>query len=311
MPKHTFVNNDSEKIRLDIFLTYNLNLSRNKTSFLILNDLVKVNKKLVNKNNFVLKVGDVVELQYEESIFNKVSNEILPFNNKLDIIYEDDDLIIVNKPTNMLSHPTTHNEPDTLLNCLMYHNKKQKVYLAHRLDKDTTGLIVATKNFKALEKIQEQITKRTMKRYYLAIVHYPFNELRAVIDAPIGYLKDHDLKFGVENTKNPKNAITKIYVLDQNKKYALIKCELLTGRTHQIRVHMDFIKHNIVNDPLYGVKGEQRTDYKQFLHAYQLELTHPTTNVPLFFEVKPDEVFMKKLFDVHLDLNQELKGLFE
>ncbi|MDC4163526.1 RluA family pseudouridine synthase [Mycoplasma sp. T363T] len=311
MIKHRFLNENTSKIRLDVFLTYHLNLSRNKTSYLIVNDLVKVNKKPVNKNNFILKEGDVIELEYDEAIFNKSKDEILPFKKKLDIVFEDDDLLIVNKPTNMLSHPTTHNEPDTLLNCLMHHNKKQKVYLAHRLDKDTTGLIVATKNFEALQKIQEQIVKRTMKRYYLAIVHYPFNELRATINAPIGYLKDHDLKFGVENTKNPKDAITKIYVINQNKKYALIKCELLTGRTHQIRVHMDFIKHNIVNDPLYGVKGEQRTDYKQFLHAYQLELTHPSSGVPLFFEVAPDEVFMKKLFDVHLDLNQDLKDLFK
>ncbi|QZX49310.1 RluA family pseudouridine synthase [Mycoplasma sp. E35C] len=310
MPKHKFINEDHEKIRLDVFLTYRLNLSRNKTSYLIVNDLVKVNNKLINKNNFVLKISDVIDVEYDESVFNKTKEEILPFKKELNIVYEDDDLIIVNKPTNMLSHPTTHNEPDTLLNCLMYHNNNNKVYLAHRLDKDTTGLIVATKNFKALEKIQAQISKRTMKRYYLAIVHYPFNELHATINAPIGYLKDHDLKFGVENTKNPKDAITKFYVINQNKKYALIKCELLTGRTHQIRVHMDFIKHNIVNDPLYGIKGEQRTDYKQFLHAYQLELTHPTKNIPLFFEVQPDEVFMKKLFDVHLDLHQELKELF-
>ncbi|WP_027124032.1 RluA family pseudouridine synthase [Mycoplasmoides pirum] len=304
--------------RLDVFLSKHLNLSRTKVSFLILNSCVKINNKIILKNNIPLKVNDLVEAKFNSNIFQSTTNELKPYNLKLDVVYEDEDLIIINKPKNLITHPTTHNNETTLVNALINHlnkfsSKKENnhIYMVHRLDKNTTGLIIAAKNFKALSNLQEQIKSREMKRFYLAIVNYPFNELMGTIDAPIGRINGSDsIKFTVINAKNPKKSITKFYVLDQTNRYALIKCELLTGRTHQIRVHMSFIEHWILNDPLYGIKGQNlNNEYNQYLHAYQLEFIHPTLNKKLFFECNLDQEFNKKLKELNLSIDKSINDI--
>ena len=298
--------NQIEK-RLDVFLSKCLNLSRAKTSFLILNSCVKVNKLIILKNNYSLKCNDLVEVNYDEQIFIKEKTDLEPYNLKLNLFYEDDDLLVINKPKNLIAHPTAHNKTTTLLNAIIHYLKTKNVYMVHRLDKDTTGLILVAKNFFTMTKLQEQIKTREMKRFYLAIVNYPFHEIMGTIDAPIGRIKNSDaIKFSVINVKNPKKSITKFYVLDQNDRYALIKCELLTGRTHQIRVHMEFIEHWILNDPLYGIKGQKLEKHNQYLHAYQLEFSHPRTNKKLFFECPISDQFKMKLTELNLNLEKTI-----
>lgn len=304
----------NNKTRLDVFLTDVLDLSRTKTSYLILNNFVKVNGALVNKNNLILKVGDLIEVDYDDNLFNIKKSEIIPQKMNLQIVYEDDDLIVVNKPKNLITHPTAHEKENTLSNGLLYHinakvNSDKNIFMVHRLDKDTTGLIVAAKNLETLNALQEQIKSREMKRFYLAIVNHPFAETMGTIDAPIGRTKDESISFTVVGAKNAKKSITKFYVLDQSNRYALVKCELQTGRTHQIRVHMEFIEHWILNDPLYGIRGEQPTEYKQFLHAYQLEFTHPRTKNKIFLECKIDDIFNAKLNELGLQIEKRIDDL--
>lgn len=309
MYSHSFIVDENEK-RLDIFLTKILMLSRTKISFLILNGYVKINNEICKKNNFALKAKDKIDINYDEEIFLKTKKEILPYKMDLDILYEDDYLIVCNKPKGIITHPTIHNEKNTLVNGLLYHIKnKGKIFMAHRLDRDTSGLIIAAKDFKILGLLQDQLRTREIKRFYLALVNFPFNELMGTIDAPIGHVGNENLKFGVINAKNPKKSITKFYVLDQNSRYALIKCELLTGRTHQIRVHMEFIEHWIVNDHLYGIKGESRTNYKQFLHAYQLEFKHPVNGKKIFLQCNLDQTFKNKLKSLNLKIDKSLEKL--
>lgn len=309
MYSHSFIVDENEK-RLDIFLTKILMLSRTKISFLILNGYVKINNEICKKNNFALKAKDKIDINYDEEIFLKTKKEILPYKMDLDILYEDDYLIVCNKPKGIITHPTIHNEKNTLVNGLLYHIKnKGKIFMVHRLDRDTSGLIIAAKDFKILGLLQDQLRTREIKRFYLALVNFPFNELMGTIDAPIGHVGNENLKFGVINAKNPKKSITKFYVLDQNLRYALIKCELLTGRTHQIRVHMEFIEHWIVNDHLYGIKGESRTNYKQFLHAYQLEFKHPVNEKKIFLQCDLDQTFKNKLKSLNLKIDKSLEKI--
>lgn len=309
MYSNSFIVEEKEK-RLDLFLAKLLMLSRTKISFLILNGFVSVNNEICKKNNFPLKPKDKVDVNYDEDFFLKPKKEILPYKMDLDILYEDDYLIVCNKPKGIITHPTIHNEKNTLVNGLLYHTKnKSKIFMVHRLDRDTSGLIIAAKDFKILNLMQDQLRSKEIKRFYLALVNFPFNELMGTIDAPIGHVGNENLKFGVINAKNPKKSITKFYVLDQNSRYALLKCELLTGRTHQIRVHMEFIEHWIVNDPLYGIKGEIRTNYKQFLHAYQLEFKHPINNKKIFLQCDLDETFKNKLKSLNLKIDKSLEKL--
>ncbi|WP_027119513.1 RluA family pseudouridine synthase [[Mycoplasma] testudinis] len=315
MSSHNFILNEPIK-RLDVYLTNQLNLSRTKVSYLILNGHVKVNGTVVLKNNLPIKANNKIEVNYDPSIFNTQKEAIVPTSMELDIVYEDEYLAVVNKQKDLIIHPTTHGEKNTLVNGLLHHflnnekyPKAEKVFMVHRLDRDTTGLVIAAKNYEVLQKLQQQLQVREVKRFYLAIVNFPFNELMGTIDAPLGHMGDDNLKFCVVNAKNPKRAITKFYVLDQNAKHALIKCELLTGRTHQIRAHLEFINHPILGDIMYGLKGELKDPYKQYLHAYQLEFNHPITKKKIFLEAPLDQTFQDKLHELNLTIFKSLENL--
>ena len=291
--------------RLDKVLTGELGLSRTTIQSWLKAGLISVNGEVV-KSNYKAHSGDEVTiLQKEEETIT-----IQPENIPLDIVFEDDSLIVVNKPSGMVVHPSKGHYSGTLVNALLYHSNSlsdstsEEIYrpgLVHRIDKDTSGLLVIAKNNDVHQKLAEQIAENKMSREYIAIVDGHFAHETGVVDAPLSRHQTNRLKRVVE--KGGKNAITHFEVLVSFSDYSLVSCRLETGRTHQIRAHMEFIKHPIVNDPLYHPKGKNATDFGQFLHARTLSFTHPLTGETLNFQVEPPKEFAE-----FIQLN---KGHFE
>ena len=291
--------------RLDKVLTGELGLSRTTIQIWLTAGLISDNGEVV-KSNYKAHSGDEVTiLQKEEETIT-----IQPENIPLDIVFEDDSLIVVNKPSGMVVHPSKGHYSGTLVNALLYHSNSlsdstsEEIYrpgLVHRIDKDTSGLLVIAKNNDVHQKLAEQIAENKMNREYIAIVDGHFAHETGVVDAPLSRHQTNRLKRVVE--KGGKNAITHFEVLDSFSNYSLVSCRLETGRTHQIRAHMEFIKHPIVNDPLYHPKGKNTTEFGQFLHARTLSFTHPVTGETLNFEVEPPKEFAE-----FIQLN---KGHFE
>ena len=225
--------------------------------------------------------------------------DIVPENIPLDIVYEDDDVIVVNKPQGMVVHPAPGHPDHTLVNALLYHTKDLaqspegfRPGIVHRIDKDTSGLLMIAKNAQARESLEDQLAHKTNKRIYWAIVHGNFSEENGVIDAPIGRNPYDRKKMAV--VENGKKAITHFKVLKQFKGYSLIQCQLETGRTHQIRVHLDYIGHAVAGDPLYGPRKTLKGN-GQFLHAKVLGFKHPRTGEWLEFTVEPPKIFQDML----------------
>lgn len=273
------VKND-EIIRIDKFLANNTDLSRSKIQKLINNDKVLVNNKIVN-NSYKVSLGDEIEIFYEDDF--KI--DIQPSNIELDIVYEDDDLLVINKKSGMVVHPAPGNYEDTLVNALMgrfnLSHDEIRPGIVHRLDKDTSGLMLVAKNDFTHLKLSQMIKDKTVERYYLALVDGTFNHETGTIDAPIG----RDPKFREKMTvisKNSKHAITHFKVIKRYKQHTLIECKLETGRTHQIRVHMKYINHPIVNDPVYS-KLVSDNSFGQLLHSYKIVFPHPRTGENLSF----------------------------
>lgn len=279
--------------RLDKVLTAELGISRSTVQGWLKSDLVKVNGEFV-KSNYKAQNGDLVTiLKKEEEVVT-----IQPENIPLDIVYEDDVLIIVNKPSGMVVHPSKGHYSGTLVNALLYHSNSlsdstsEEIYrpgLVHRIDKDTSGLLVIAKNNDVHQKLAQQIAENKMNREYIAIVDGHFAHETGVIDAPLSRHQTNRLKRVVE--KGGKHAVTHFEVLDSFADYSLVSCRLETGRTHQIRAHMEFIKHPIVNDPLYHPKGKKATEFGQYLHARTLSFTHPISGEALNFQVDPPKEF--------------------
>ena len=279
--------------RLDKVLTAELGISRSTVQGWLKSDLVKVNGEFV-KSNYKAQNGDLVTiLKKEEEVVT-----IQPENIPLDIVYEDDVLIVVNKPSGMVVHPSKGHYSGTLVNALLYHSNSlsdstsEEIYrpgLVHRIDKDTSGLLVIAKNNDVHQKLAQQIAENKMNREYIAIVDGHFAHETGVIDAPLTRHQTNRLKRVVE--KGGKHAVTHFEVLDSFADYSLVSCRLETGRTHQIRAHMEFIKHPIVNDPLYHPKGKKATEFGQYLHARTLSFTHPISGEALNFQVDPPKEF--------------------
>ena len=291
--------------RLDKVLTVELGLSRTTIQSWLKAGLISVNGEIV-KSNYKAQSGDEVTiLQKEEEVIT-----IQPENIPLNIVFEDDSLIVVNKPSGMVVHPSKGHYSGTLVNALLYHSNSlsdstsEEIYrpgLVHRIDKDTSGLLVIAKNNDVHKRLAEQIAENKMNREYIAIVDGHFAHETGVIDAPLSRHQTNRLKRVVE--KGGKNAITHFEVLDSFSDYSLVSCRLETGRTHQIRAHMEFIKHPIINDPLYHPKGKNATEFGQFLHARTLSFTHPVTGETLNFQVESPKEFTE-----FIQLN---KGHFE
>ncbi len=272
---------DVNGIRLDKFLSSSeIGLSRSMAVNLIDSEKVTVNGKLSNKKQ-KLCIGDVVCVTVPDPVPYEAKAENIP----LDIVYEDDDLLVVNKPKGMVVHPAAGNYEGTLVNALLWHcgdslsgiNGVLRPGIVHRIDKDTSGLLIVAKNDQSHQKLAEQIKEHSFTREYEAIVFGFLKNDRGVIDAPIGR-HPVDRKKMCVTEKNSKNAVTNYEVLNRYKGYTHIKCILQTGRTHQIRVHMAYIGHPVSGDSVYGVKNEKVAFNGQCLHARKIGFVHPKTN---------------------------------
>ena len=223
--------------------------------------------------------------------------KVEPENIPLDIVYEDDDLLVINKPSGMVVHPAAGHYTGTLVNALLYHfniESKDKIRpgIVHRLDKDTSGVMLVAKNEWTHERLSDMISKKDVKRHYLAIVNGLIKHDTGTIDAPIGRDIADRQKMAVTDV-NAKDSITHFKVLERYDNNTLIECILETGRTHQIRVHLSYIGYPVNNDPAYG-KGKA-TEFGQMLHSKSIKLNHPRTGKELFFEIEPPKEFKEKL----------------
>ena len=281
-------------VRLDKYLTENLKMTRNKVQELIEENHVLVNDK-VGKSNYRLKLNDIIEVEEADEKDMSINPENIP----LDIVYEDEDLLVVNKPSGMVVHPAPGNYSHTLVNALMYHcnhnlstiNGHVRPGIVHRIDADTSGLLLVAKNDQAHLSLSKQLSEKTTTRKYLALVEGVIQEDTATIDAPIGRDKNDRKKMSI-TVDNSKDAITHIRVLERYPKATLIECQLETGRTHQIRVHMKYINHPIINDNVYG-KNIIDPSFGQMLHAKTIGFIHPRTNEYMEFSREPGEEFNK------------------
>lgn len=286
--------NDSGK-RIDKYLNENTEYTRSKIQKMIENGNILVNDIKV-KDSYKVKENDYITIEALEE-----TTDILPENIPLDIYYENDDLIVVNKPSGMVVHPAPGNYTGTLVNALIYHtNNLSKVNtnirpgIVHRIDADTSGLLLVAKNDKSHNILAEAIQKKEVVREYIALVEGIIMEDTATIDAPIGRDKKDRKKMTV-TSENSKDAVTHIRVLERYKDSTLIRCKLETGRTHQIRVHLSYIGHPVVNDPVYGHKKLIDKDFGQMLHAEKLGFVHPTTKEYMEFTAEPPKRFQEIL----------------
>jgi 23S rRNA pseudouridine1911/1915/1917 synthase len=291
--------------RLDVYVAEKTDLSRSHIQKLIIAGSINVNEKPA-KPNCRLRLSDRIAVQYTEAIPGEAAGEKI----SLDILYEDADIIVVNKVRGMVVHPAAGNYSGTLVNALLAHcdnlsgiNGIIRPGIVHRLDKETSGVIVAAKNDRAHLSLTEQIKKRTAGRQYLAIVHGNIVEQEGTISAPIGRNKTDRKKMAV-TFNGSKEATTNFKVLERFGNCNLVKCKLLTGRTHQIRVHMAYIKHPVVGDPKYGPSKNHFSIKGQALHACALCFDHPVSGKQMVFSA-PVPADMEKIL---LELRRNRKG---
>ena len=285
---------DSSNERIDKYLSNNTSLSRTLISKMIDSEYIKVNDKKT-KNNYKVKDGDKISI--DETY--QVEQDILPEKMDLDIVYEDNDIMVINKPSGMVVHPGNGNYSHTLVNGLMYYtnnlsdvNGDVRPGIVHRIDKDTSGLIIVAKNNKAHEILSKYFQDKSITRKYIALLKGELNTDSATIDAPIGR-SDVDRKKMAVTSKNSKNAVSHLKVLKRYKGYTLVEFKLDTGRTHQIRVHANYIGHPLYNDPVYT--NDKCSEFGQFLHSYSMDFKHPVTGEDMHFECELPEYFKKHL----------------
>lgn len=279
MEQITAENTNNE--RLDIWLSKALQQSRS-----FIQKCCKQKKVLLNdnatKSSTILKKGDIISYSLV-----KEPLELVPSDIPLDIVYEDTNIIVINKPAGLTVHPGAGNKTHTVVNALLYYNKTlstagdlSRPGIIHRLDKDTSGLLLIAKNNKAHEKLAKLFQDRKINKKYIALIQGYLKESAAIIDEPIGRMPNNYQKMTVDYGRG-KKAVTKYTVLKAANEKTLVDIDLLTGRTHQIRVHFAHLGHPLVGDPIYGKKGGKR----QLLHAYFLEFEHPTTKQTMTFSL--------------------------
>lgn len=292
-----YVSEEDEGVRLDVFLAETFeDYSRSYIQKLIKENMVTVNGGH-EKSKYLMKTGDDVTIE----IPPPKKLEVLPQNIPIEIVYEDDALLVVNKPQDMVVHPAPGNYEGTLVNALLYHcrdnlstiNGVIRPGIVHRIDKDTTGLLVVAKTDAAHRSLAQQLKEHTITRKYNAIAMGNIKEHQATIDAPIGRHPIDRMKMTVIH--GGRKAITHIRVLERFSQYSFIEAQLETGRTHQIRVHLAYIKHPLLGDEVYGNKSSRFNLRGQVLHAKTLGFKHPSTGEYIEFDAPIPEYFQKLL----------------
>ena len=296
---------DINDVRIDKYIADNTDYSRNLILNLIKNGDILVNDSKI-KPSYKVKQGDKITINNVKTD----TEDIIPWDYPLDIVFEDDDIIIVNKPSGMVVHPGNGNKDHTLVNALKSYTDKlsdingvERLGIVHRIDKDTSGLIMIAKTNKAHEILGEYFKEHSIRREYIALLCGIFPHDTATIDAPIGRDEKNRLRMTV-TPNNSKKAITHLEVLKRYKAgYTLVKARLETGRTHQIRVHTKYIGYPVYNDPVYSNKSTG--DFGQFLHSYSMEFIHPITKEKMYFKRDVPKYF--KDFLDKLDNEEELE----
>ncbi len=274
-------------MRLDVFLTDVSGFSRGRVQRLLKEGAVTLSTGKAAKGNLRVAEGDVVSLVYEEPEIFVLAAEDIP----LSILYEDEEMIVLDKARGMVCHPAPGNMTGTLVQALLHHvgpsildvGDAARPGIVHRLDKDTSGVMVAAKTARAYEALRKEIGTHEAVRHYLALVHGNLPADSGIIRLPLGRSPKDRMKWAVE-PKTGKPAVTHFRVLEQFPHYSWLDCRLETGRTHQIRVHMAHIEHPVVNDPLYGYKKDHFPIAGQALHSHTLDLHHPVTGEEMHFE---------------------------
>ena len=287
--------------RVDKVLSGLLEVSRNQIEKLIKDGLVEVNGRVITKTSYKLAVGDNVCYQFVEA----TKREPVEIDFDVEVLYEDEDILVVNKPSGLVVHPAPSVKEATLVDWLMHRgislstiSGEERHGIVHRIDKETTGALVVAKNNEAHQKLSEQLQDKSMGRYYLALIDCPLKE-DIIVTKPIGRNPNNRLKMDVvEGGKEAKTAFVKLAEGKGNTE--LIIAKLFTGRTHQIRVHLETLGRHILGDALYGYKSKSYRVNRVNLHAYQLYLIHPTTGKKM--------EFLAPLFD---DMHQFLEEYFD
>ncbi len=273
-----------EEKRIDKYLAEHLEESRTTIQKMIDDEYITIDGKKV-KANLIVTPGTKIDIKEGYIKPLEIKAEDIP----LDIVYEDEYLIIVNKPSGMVVHPGNGNPEGTLVNALMHYTSKLSTIngeyrpgIVHRIDKDTSGLLVVAKTDKVHELLSDMLSRHEIKRTYYAILKGEFTGTSADIDAPIGRDPRNRKKMTVTK-ENSKNAITHLTVIEKYKNYTLVKLELETGRTHQIRVHMQYIGYPVYNDPAYT--NDKCSEFGQYLHSKEIDFMHPITKEHMHFEI--------------------------
>ena len=294
------INVTENKGRIDKFLADELeDMSRSKIQGLIEEDNILVNDEPTKANYKVQKDDEITVVILEPEPIDVVAEDI-----PIDIVYEDEDVVVVNKPQGMVVHPSIGHYSGTLVNALLHHvtdlsgiNGKIRPGIVHRLDKDTSGILVVAKNDDAHQFLSEQLQDRSMKRKYRTIVHGVLPHNHGTIDAPIGRDPQYRQQFAV--VTGGKDSISHFRVLERYNEFTLLEVSLETGRTHQIRVHLNYIDFPVAGDDVYGPKKTLEGD-GQFLHAHTLEFVHPRTKKVMHFEADVPEIFQKTIDELQL-----------
>ncbi len=285
--------------RLDVVLSLTLEeLSRSHVQKLIEAGQVTLNHKVCKINKMLLKTGDEIEIIIPEP----EELEITPENIPLEIVYEDQDLLVINKPKGMVVHPAVGNQNGTVVNAVMFHcgdslssiNGVIRPGIVHRLDKETSGLLMIAKNDMAHTSLAKQLAEHSIKRAYRAIVYNNFNLDEGIIDRPIGRDPKNRLKQSVTEL-HARRAVTHYKVIERFGDFTYIEVRLETGRTHQIRVHMAYIKHPLLGDQVYGPQKKVMGTETQILHAKKLGFVHPSTGEYMEFDSELPEEFTRVL----------------
>lgn len=296
---------DSNNERIDKYLSNNTEYSRSLISKMLTNNYILVNNKQI-KNSYKVKDNDLITIDdsYQEE------PDIVPIKMPLNIVYEDNDIMVIDKPSGLVVHPGSGNYNNTLVNGLMYYTKElsningvERPGIVHRIDKDTSGLLLVAKNNKTHNILAEYFQNKKVHREYIALLKGIFPHDSATIDAPIGRDKTNRQKMCV-TSENSKKAITHLKVLKRYKGYTLVKAILETGRTHQIRVHTSYIGYPVYNDTVYS--NAKATEFGQFLHSSEMSFVHPITKKEMHFKSELPKEFQEFLDSLE-PINQETK----